>query len=51
MLWNIRRFSGRIRSSASGGNMLLSGGPTYGVKSIRSKKKDLISISSISSIS
>nr|YP_009247281.1 hypothetical chloroplast RF21 [Wallichia densiflora]YP_009247298.1 hypothetical chloroplast RF21 [Wallichia densiflora]YP_010858301.1 hypothetical protein RF2 [Wallichia disticha]YP_010858318.1 hypothetical protein RF2 [Wallichia disticha]AMW65247.1 hypothetical chloroplast RF21 [Wallichia densiflora]AMW65265.1 hypothetical chloroplast RF21 [Wallichia densiflora]WGM71618.1 hypothetical protein RF2 [Wallichia disticha]WGM71635.1 hypothetical protein RF2 [Wallichia disticha]WGM71719.1 hypo len=40
-----------IRGSASGGNMLLGGGPTYGVKSIRSKKKylninliDLISI-------
>ncbi|CAN6462594.1 unnamed protein product [Victoria cruziana] len=31
----------KIRSSASGGNMLLSSGPTYGVKSIRSKKKDL----------
>nr|YP_009572398.1 hypothetical chloroplast RF2 [Monococcus echinophorus]YP_009572416.1 hypothetical chloroplast RF2 [Monococcus echinophorus]QBE87362.1 hypothetical chloroplast RF2 [Monococcus echinophorus]QBE87382.1 hypothetical chloroplast RF2 [Monococcus echinophorus] len=30
-----------IRGSASGGNMLLGGGPTYGVKSIRSKKKDL----------
>nr|AUD56529.1 Ycf2 [Cabomba caroliniana] len=30
-----------IRSSVSGGNMLLGGGPTYGVKSIRSKKKDL----------
>nr|WEF73755.1 hypothetical chloroplast RF2 [Sassafras randaiense] len=40
-----------IRDSASGGNMLLGGGPAYGVKSIRSKKKylninliDLISI-------
>nr|YP_009228808.1 hypothetical chloroplast RF2 [Metanarthecium luteoviride]YP_009228824.1 hypothetical chloroplast RF2 [Metanarthecium luteoviride]ALS19927.1 hypothetical chloroplast RF2 [Metanarthecium luteoviride]ALS19928.1 hypothetical chloroplast RF2 [Metanarthecium luteoviride] len=40
-----------IRGSASGGNMLLGGGPTYGIKSIRSKKKyfninliDLISI-------
>nr|YP_010461453.1 hypothetical protein RF2 [Allium xiangchengense]YP_010461472.1 hypothetical protein RF2 [Allium xiangchengense]UUF92624.1 hypothetical protein RF2 [Allium xiangchengense]UUF92625.1 hypothetical protein RF2 [Allium xiangchengense] len=40
-----------IRGSASGGNMLLGGGPTYGVKSICSKKKylnrnliDLISI-------
>jgi hypothetical protein len=40
-----------IRGSASGGNMLLDGGPAYGVKSIRSKKKylninliDLISI-------
>nr|YP_009537495.1 hypothetical chloroplast RF2 [Dioscorea quartiniana]YP_009537512.1 hypothetical chloroplast RF2 [Dioscorea quartiniana]AYM33590.1 hypothetical chloroplast RF2 [Dioscorea quartiniana]AYM33607.1 hypothetical chloroplast RF2 [Dioscorea quartiniana] len=40
-----------IRGSASGGNMLLSGGPAYGIKSIRSKKKylninliDLISI-------
>nr|YP_009946174.1 hypothetical chloroplast RF21 [Chamaedorea elegans]YP_009946191.1 hypothetical chloroplast RF21 [Chamaedorea elegans]QOE56987.1 hypothetical chloroplast RF21 [Chamaedorea elegans]QOE57005.1 hypothetical chloroplast RF21 [Chamaedorea elegans] len=40
-----------IRGSASGGNMLLGGGPAYGVKSIRSKKKylninliDLISI-------
>nr|YP_009651978.1 hypothetical chloroplast RF21 [Chimonanthus nitens]YP_009651995.1 hypothetical chloroplast RF21 [Chimonanthus nitens]YP_010481904.1 hypothetical chloroplast RF21 [Chimonanthus salicifolius]YP_010481921.1 hypothetical chloroplast RF21 [Chimonanthus salicifolius]YP_010481988.1 hypothetical chloroplast RF21 [Chimonanthus zhejiangensis]YP_010482005.1 hypothetical chloroplast RF21 [Chimonanthus zhejiangensis]UDY67956.1 hypothetical chloroplast RF21 [Chimonanthus grammatus]QCY72707.1 hypothetic len=41
----------KIRGSASGGNMLLGGGPAYGVKSIRSKKKylninliDLISI-------
>nr|YP_009572075.1 Ycf2 [Veratrum japonicum]YP_009572093.1 Ycf2 [Veratrum japonicum]YP_010309024.1 Ycf2 [Veratrum schindleri]YP_010309042.1 Ycf2 [Veratrum schindleri]QBI37666.1 Ycf2 [Veratrum japonicum]QBI37686.1 Ycf2 [Veratrum japonicum]QSV09097.1 Ycf2 [Veratrum schindleri]QSV09098.1 Ycf2 [Veratrum schindleri] len=40
-----------IRGSAYGGNMLLGGGPAYGVKSIRSKKKylninliDLISI-------
>nr|YP_010859431.1 hypothetical protein RF2 [Carpentaria acuminata]WGM73600.1 hypothetical protein RF2 [Carpentaria acuminata] len=40
-----------IRGSASGGNMLLGGGPAYGVKSIRSKNKylninliDLISI-------
>ena len=40
-----------IRGFASGGNMLLDGGPAYGVKSIRSKKKyflinliDLISI-------
>nr|YP_009769718.1 hypothetical chloroplast RF21 [Mirbelia oxylobioides]YP_009769735.1 hypothetical chloroplast RF21 [Mirbelia oxylobioides]QIT00420.1 hypothetical chloroplast RF21 [Mirbelia oxylobioides]QIT00437.1 hypothetical chloroplast RF21 [Mirbelia oxylobioides] len=38
-----------IRSSASGGNMLWGGGPAYGVKSRRSKKKywnlvDLISI-------
>nr|AXR93999.1 hypothetical protein RF2 [Colocasia esculenta]AXR94000.1 hypothetical protein RF2 [Colocasia esculenta]AXR94083.1 hypothetical protein RF2 [Colocasia esculenta]AXR94084.1 hypothetical protein RF2 [Colocasia esculenta]AXR94167.1 hypothetical protein RF2 [Colocasia esculenta] len=40
-----------IRGSTSGGNMLLGGGPAYGVKSIRSKKKylninliDLISI-------
>jgi len=40
-----------IRGSASGGNMLLGGGPAYGVKSIRSKIKylninliDLISI-------
>nr|AEX93965.1 hypothetical chloroplast RF21 [Asphodeline damascena] len=40
-----------IRGSASGGNMLLGGGPAYGVKSIGSKKKyltinliDLISI-------
>ncbi|KAK2967030.1 hypothetical protein RJ640_003386 [Escallonia rubra] len=40
-----------IRGSASGGNMLLGGGPIYGVKSIRSKNKylninltDLISI-------
>nr|YP_010132207.1 hypothetical protein Ycf2 [Stemona tuberosa]YP_010132225.1 hypothetical protein Ycf2 [Stemona tuberosa]QQD89941.1 hypothetical protein Ycf2 [Stemona tuberosa]QQD89959.1 hypothetical protein Ycf2 [Stemona tuberosa]UYC32674.1 hypothetical protein Ycf2 [Stemona tuberosa]UYC32692.1 hypothetical protein Ycf2 [Stemona tuberosa] len=40
-----------IRGSASGGKMLLGGGPAYGVKSIRSKKKylninliDLISI-------
>ena len=38
-----------IRSFAFGGNMLWGGGPTYGVKSIRSKKKylnliDLISI-------
>nr|YP_010861645.1 hypothetical protein RF2 [Nephrosperma vanhoutteanum]YP_010861662.1 hypothetical protein RF2 [Nephrosperma vanhoutteanum]WGM77692.1 hypothetical protein RF2 [Nephrosperma sp. M_XT181]WGM77709.1 hypothetical protein RF2 [Nephrosperma sp. M_XT181]WGM77778.1 hypothetical protein RF2 [Nephrosperma vanhoutteanum]WGM77795.1 hypothetical protein RF2 [Nephrosperma vanhoutteanum]WGM77864.1 hypothetical protein RF2 [Nephrosperma vanhoutteanum] len=40
-----------IRGSASGDNMLLGGGPAYGVKSIRSKKKylninliDLISI-------
>nr|QUB02887.1 hypothetical chloroplast RF21 [Weldenia candida]QUB02904.1 hypothetical chloroplast RF21 [Weldenia candida] len=40
-----------IRGSASGGNMLLGGGPAYGVKSIRSKKNylnskliDLISI-------
>nr|YP_009570739.1 hypothetical protein RF2 [Frankenia pulverulenta]YP_009570756.1 hypothetical protein RF2 [Frankenia pulverulenta]QBC67674.1 hypothetical protein RF2 [Frankenia pulverulenta]QBC67675.1 hypothetical protein RF2 [Frankenia pulverulenta] len=30
-----------IRGYASGGNMLLGGGPAYGVKSIRSKKKDL----------
>ncbi|KAI3953037.1 hypothetical protein MKW92_042255, partial [Papaver armeniacum] len=30
-----------IRGSASGGNMLLGGSPTYGVKSIRSKKKYL----------
>nr|QGQ56195.1 Ycf2 [Monimopetalum chinense] len=30
-----------IRGSASGGNMLWGGGPAYGVKSIRSKKKDL----------
>nr|YP_009241790.1 hypothetical chloroplast RF21 [Tofieldia thibetica]YP_009241807.1 hypothetical chloroplast RF21 [Tofieldia thibetica]AMQ13365.1 hypothetical chloroplast RF21 [Tofieldia thibetica]AMQ13382.1 hypothetical chloroplast RF21 [Tofieldia thibetica] len=30
-----------IRGSASGGNMLLGGGPDYGVKSIRSKKKYL----------
>nr|YP_009906955.1 hypothetical protein RF2 [Pennantia cunninghamii]QLI53139.1 hypothetical protein RF2 [Pennantia cunninghamii] len=30
-----------IRGSASGGNMLLGGGPAYGVKSIRSKKKYL----------
>nr|YP_009462572.1 hypothetical chloroplast RF21 [Boehmeria spicata]YP_009462588.1 hypothetical chloroplast RF21 [Boehmeria spicata]AUV64858.1 hypothetical chloroplast RF21 [Boehmeria spicata]AUV64859.1 hypothetical chloroplast RF21 [Boehmeria spicata] len=30
-----------IRGSASGGNMLWGGGPTYGVKSIRSKKKYL----------
>ena len=30
-----------IWGSASGGNMLLGGGPTYGVKSIRSKKKYL----------
>nr|QGT34098.1 hypothetical protein RF2 [Chamaesium wolffianum]QGT34115.1 hypothetical protein RF2 [Chamaesium wolffianum] len=30
-----------IRGSASGGNMLLGGDPAYGVKSIRSKKKDL----------
>nr|QBC71944.1 hypothetical protein RF2 [Gisekia sp. GY-2019]QBC71945.1 hypothetical protein RF2 [Gisekia sp. GY-2019] len=30
-----------IWGSASGGNMLLGGGPAYGVKSIRSKKKDL----------
>ncbi|RZC71278.1 hypothetical protein C5167_034471 [Papaver somniferum] len=30
-----------IRGSASGGNMLLGGGPTYGVKSIHSKKKYL----------
>ena len=28
-----------IRGSASGGNILLGGGPAYGVKSIRSKKK------------
>nr|YP_009727535.1 hypothetical chloroplast RF2 [Hepatica nobilis var. japonica]YP_009727551.1 hypothetical chloroplast RF2 [Hepatica nobilis var. japonica]QBB89226.1 hypothetical chloroplast RF2 [Hepatica nobilis var. japonica]QBB89242.1 hypothetical chloroplast RF2 [Hepatica nobilis var. japonica] len=28
-----------MRDSASGGNMLLGGGPAYGVKSIRSKKK------------
>nr|YP_010234796.1 hypothetical protein RF2 [Paphiopedilum parishii]YP_010234810.1 hypothetical protein RF2 [Paphiopedilum parishii]QTC05782.1 hypothetical protein RF2 [Paphiopedilum parishii]QTC05796.1 hypothetical protein RF2 [Paphiopedilum parishii]WAN78092.1 Ycf2 [Paphiopedilum parishii]WAN78103.1 hypothetical protein RF2 [Paphiopedilum parishii]WCR50005.1 Ycf2 [Paphiopedilum parishii] len=40
-----------IRGSASGGNMLLGGGPAYGVKSIRSKNKywkinliDLVSI-------
>nr|UZP47114.1 hypothetical chloroplast RF21 [Allium triquetrum]UZP47115.1 hypothetical chloroplast RF21 [Allium triquetrum] len=31
----------KIRGSASGGNMLLGGGPTYGVKSICSKKKYL----------
>uniref|UniRef100_UPI00300157A2 Ycf2 n=1 Tax=Potentilla crebridens TaxID=654613 RepID=UPI00300157A2 len=31
----------QIRGSASGGNMLWGGGPTYGVKSIRSKKKYL----------
>nr|UEE84023.1 Ycf2 [Paris guizhouensis]UEE84109.1 Ycf2 [Paris axialis]UEE85047.1 Ycf2 [Paris vaniotii]UEE85305.1 Ycf2 [Paris variabilis]UEE85907.1 Ycf2 [Paris lihengiana]WRK69070.1 hypothetical protein RF2 [Paris sp. SP-2023a] len=44
-------FLEKIRGSASGGNMLLVGGPAYGVKSIRSKKKylninliDLISI-------
>nr|YP_010127346.1 Ycf2 [Procris crenata]YP_010127365.1 Ycf2 [Procris crenata]QPO90541.1 Ycf2 [Procris crenata]QPO90560.1 Ycf2 [Procris crenata] len=30
-----------IRGSASGGNMLWGGGPTYGVKSIHSKKKYL----------
>ena len=30
-----------IRGSASGGNMLWGGGPAYGVKSIRSKKKYL----------
>nr|YP_008999976.1 hypothetical chloroplast RF21 [Agrostemma githago]YP_008999993.1 hypothetical chloroplast RF21 [Agrostemma githago]AGZ17967.1 hypothetical chloroplast RF21 [Agrostemma githago]AGZ17984.1 hypothetical chloroplast RF21 [Agrostemma githago] len=30
-----------IRGSASGGNMPLGGGPAYGVKSIRSNKKDL----------
>ncbi|KAF4390282.1 hypothetical protein F8388_019937 [Cannabis sativa] len=30
-----------IQGSASGGNMLWGGGPTYGVKSIRSKKKYL----------
>nr|YP_009942888.1 hypothetical chloroplast RF2 [Pseudowintera colorata]YP_009942905.1 hypothetical chloroplast RF2 [Pseudowintera colorata]QOD40395.1 hypothetical chloroplast RF2 [Pseudowintera colorata]QOD40412.1 hypothetical chloroplast RF2 [Pseudowintera colorata] len=30
-----------IRGSAFGGNMLLGGGPAYGVKSIRSKKKYL----------
>nr|YP_010457571.1 hypothetical protein RF2 [Microtropis osmanthoides]YP_010457590.1 hypothetical protein RF2 [Microtropis osmanthoides]UUA68808.1 hypothetical protein RF2 [Microtropis osmanthoides]UUA68809.1 hypothetical protein RF2 [Microtropis osmanthoides] len=30
-----------IRGSASGGNMLWGGGPAYGVKSIRSKKKNL----------
>uniref|UniRef100_A0A6N2MXE7 Protein Ycf2 n=1 Tax=Salix viminalis TaxID=40686 RepID=A0A6N2MXE7_SALVM len=30
-----------IRGSASGGNMLWGGGPAYGVKSIRSKKKFL----------
>nr|YP_009557586.1 hypothetical protein RF2 [Macarthuria keigheryi]QBC72345.1 hypothetical protein RF2 [Macarthuria keigheryi] len=30
-----------IRGSASGGNMLFGGGPAYGVKSIRSKKKYL----------
>nr|AEX93966.1 hypothetical chloroplast RF21 [Haworthia cymbiformis] len=42
---------GEIRGSTSGGNMLLGGGPAYGVKSIGSKKKyltinliDLISI-------
>ena len=39
----------KIRGSVSGGNMLWGGGPAYGVKSIRSKKKywnliDLISI-------
>nr|YP_009431090.1 hypothetical chloroplast RF21 [Aphyllanthes monspeliensis]YP_009431107.1 hypothetical chloroplast RF21 [Aphyllanthes monspeliensis]ASW26525.1 hypothetical chloroplast RF21 [Aphyllanthes monspeliensis]ASW26544.1 hypothetical chloroplast RF21 [Aphyllanthes monspeliensis] len=44
-------FLEEIRGSASGGNMLLGGGPAYGVKSICSKKKylninliDLISI-------
>uniref|UniRef100_A0AAU6N8C4 Protein Ycf2 n=1 Tax=Potentilla sinonivea TaxID=3121463 RepID=A0AAU6N8C4_9ROSA len=31
----------QIRGSASGGNMLWGGGPTYGVKPIRSKKKYL----------
>nr|YP_009627453.1 Ycf2 [Tinospora cordifolia]QCC70900.1 Ycf2 [Tinospora cordifolia] len=40
-----------IRGSASGGNMLFGGGPAYGVKSIRSKKKyfniNLIDIISI----
>ena len=40
-----------IRGSASGGNMLWGGGPAYGVKSIRSKKKyfniNLIDILSI----
>uniref|UniRef100_A0A6N2KJ72 Protein Ycf2 n=1 Tax=Salix viminalis TaxID=40686 RepID=A0A6N2KJ72_SALVM len=47
----IRRFARRNTGSASGGNMLWGGGPAYGVKSIRSKKKflninliDLISI-------
>nr|YP_010694240.1 Ycf2 [Impatiens morsei]YP_010694250.1 Ycf2 [Impatiens morsei]WCD66933.1 Ycf2 [Impatiens morsei]WCD66942.1 Ycf2 [Impatiens morsei] len=40
-----------IRGYASGGNMLLGGGPAYGVKSIRSKKKylniNLIDLTSI----
>nr|AZM32167.1 hypothetical chloroplast RF21 [Nepenthes mirabilis]AZM32183.1 hypothetical chloroplast RF21 [Nepenthes mirabilis] len=40
-----------IRGSASGGNMLLGGGPAYGVKSIRSKKKYLNINLIISSIS
>nr|YP_009869236.1 hypothetical chloroplast RF21 [Allium macranthum]QKJ80740.1 hypothetical chloroplast RF21 [Allium macranthum] len=50
-LEEIRGSLEEIRGSASGGNMLLGGGPTYGVKSICSKKKylnrnliDLISI-------
>nr|YP_009527357.1 hypothetical chloroplast RF2 [Ranzania japonica]YP_009527372.1 hypothetical chloroplast RF2 [Ranzania japonica]AYA72731.1 hypothetical chloroplast RF2 [Ranzania japonica]AYA72746.1 hypothetical chloroplast RF2 [Ranzania japonica]QBZ77936.1 Ycf2 [Ranzania japonica]QBZ77955.1 Ycf2 [Ranzania japonica] len=34
-------FLEEIRGSASGSNMLLGGGPAYGVKSIRSKKKYL----------
>nr|YP_010593718.1 hypothetical protein RF2 [Elatostema salvinioides]YP_010593737.1 hypothetical protein RF2 [Elatostema salvinioides]WAJ54395.1 hypothetical protein RF2 [Elatostema salvinioides]WAJ54414.1 hypothetical protein RF2 [Elatostema salvinioides] len=34
-------FLEEIRGSASGGNMLWGGGPTYGVKSIHSKKKYL----------
>ena len=38
------------RGSASGGNMLRGGGPAYGVKSIRSKKKDFNLIDLISII-
>nr|QWE50783.1 Ycf2 protein [Bruguiera parviflora]QWE50803.1 Ycf2 protein [Bruguiera parviflora] len=50
-LEQLGNFLEEIRGSASGGNMLWGGGPAYGVKSIRSKKKfltinliDLISI-------
>nr|YP_010694069.1 Ycf2 [Impatiens conchibracteata]YP_010694089.1 Ycf2 [Impatiens conchibracteata]WCD66762.1 Ycf2 [Impatiens conchibracteata]WCD66782.1 Ycf2 [Impatiens conchibracteata] len=51
VLEQLGNFLEEIRGYASGGNMLLGGGPAYGVKSIRSKKKylninliDLISI-------
>nr|YP_010397446.1 Ycf2 [Illicium simonsii]UQJ77579.1 Ycf2 [Illicium simonsii] len=40
-LEQLEDFMEKIWGSASGGNILLGGGPTYGVKSIRFKKKDL----------
>ncbi|KAK9081061.1 hypothetical protein Scep_031056 [Stephania cephalantha] len=40
-LKQLGNFLEEIRGSASGGNMLFGGGPAYGVKSIRSKKKYL----------